>query len=126
MPERPQTSDAFLDHLSPSLQVAWRRRLFLALFFIVRVHFCNLQEDTRAPLIWVNETAYFVLAMSVKRLAMSRRPSGLDCRNTVPAEAERRSVHRLACASAVVGRCGGPATVEKPGHRGDDLGGRTA
>jgi hypothetical protein len=60
-------------------------------------------------------------AMSVKRLAMSRRPSGLDCRNTVPAEAERRSVDRLACASAVVGRSGGPATVEKPGH--DDLGG---
>jgi hypothetical protein len=61
--------------------------------------------------------------MSVKRLAMSRRPSGLDCRDTVPTEAERRSVDRLACASAVVGRSGGPATVEKPGHRGDDLGG---
>jgi hypothetical protein len=54
MPERPQTSDAFLNHPSPSLQVAWRRRLFLALFFVVRVHFRNLQEDTRAPLIWVN------------------------------------------------------------------------
>jgi len=66
MPERPQTSDAFLNHLSPSLQVAWRRRLFLALFFIVRVHFCNLQEDTRAPLIWVNETAYFVATMAIR------------------------------------------------------------
>jgi hypothetical protein len=51
VPERPQMSDAFLNYLAPRLQVAWRRRLFLAFFLLARVHSCNLQEDNRAPLI---------------------------------------------------------------------------